>query len=42
MRYDQVNISKEHRSFKTKPQLATEILKQDVYRGVEFDWVGGD
>jgi SRSO17 transposase len=30
------------RSFKTKPELALEMLKQDIARGVKFDWIGGD
>lgn len=27
---------------KTKPQLALEMLKEDISRGVKFDWIGGD
>lgn len=29
-------------SLKTKPELALEMLKQDIARGVKFDWIGGD
>lgn len=35
-------IPKEHQVFKTKPQLALELVKQAVDAGVEFDFVGGD
>jgi len=35
-------IPGKHQSFKTKPQLALEMLKQDIARGVQFDWIGGD
>ena len=28
--------------FKTKPELALDMIKQDIKRGVRFDWVGGD
>lgn len=35
-------IPKEKRIFKTKPQLALEIIKANVKLGVEFDWIGGD
>ncbi len=30
------------RQFKTKPKLALSLIKQDVERGVVFDWIGGD
>ncbi len=29
-------------TFQTKPALAIEMLKQDIERGVKFDWIGGD
>lgn len=35
-------IPERFQSFKTKPQLALEMLKQDIARGVQFDWIGGD
>ena len=28
--------------FKTKPELALEMIKQDIERGVIFGWIGGD
>ena len=28
--------------FKTKPELALAMIKQDIERGVVFDWIGGD
>ena len=27
---------------KTKPELALDMIKQDIERGIEFDWIGGD
>jgi SRSO17 transposase len=41
-RCEQAGIPEIHRSFKTKQQLAIEMLKQDIARGVKFDWIGGD
>jgi SRSO17 transposase len=35
-------IPKEHVKFKTKPQLALEMIDQMVDEGIAFDWVGGD
>lgn len=35
-------IPKEHIKFKTKPQLALEMVDEMVNEGVKFDWVGGD
>ena len=29
-------------TYKTKPELAFDMIKQDVERGVKFDWIGGD
>jgi SRSO17 transposase len=40
-RCEKAGIPKEHRSFKTKPQLALELIKAKVKLGVEFDWIGG-
>ncbi len=36
------DIPEEHIKFKTKPQLALEIIDEMVNEGVAFDWVGGD
>ena len=41
-RCEEAAIPEEFRNFKTKPQLAVEMLKQDIERGVKFDWIGGD
>jgi SRSO17 transposase len=41
-RCEKAGIPAECRDFKTKPQLALELIKQDIERGVVFDWVGGD
>ncbi len=35
-------IPKQDISFKTKPQLALEMIDEMISDGVEFDWVGGD
>lgn len=35
-------IPKEHVNFKTKPQLALEMIDQMIHEGIAFDWVGGD
>jgi SRSO17 transposase len=37
-----VGIPEEHIKFKTKPQLALEMIDEMVNEGIEFDWVGGD
>ena len=42
LRCTQAGIPKEHIKFKTKPQLALEMIDQMVGEGIEFDWVGGD
>jgi len=41
-RYDKAKIPEENRAYKTKPELALEMIDEDIKRGVEFDWVGGD
>lgn len=41
-RYDSVGIPDNFQQFKTKPQLALDMIKQDIERGVKFDWIGGD
>ena len=35
-------IPKQQMKFKTKPELALEMIDQKVIDGIEFDWVGGD
>ena len=42
MRMDKADIPEEHRSYKTKPQLALEIIDEAVKNGVCFDCVGED
>jgi SRSO17 transposase len=42
IRCDIAGIPDDEREFKTKPQLALEMLKSDVESGVKFGWVGGD
>lgn len=39
---DKAGIPEEYRVYKTKPQLALEMIDQDIANGVEFDWIGGD
>ncbi len=41
-RCEKAGIPKENQVFKTKPQLAIELIRQDIERGVKFDWIGGD
>jgi len=38
----EAGIPQEHIEFRTKPQLALEMVDQAISGGVEFDWVGGD
>jgi len=42
VRCNEAKIPKEHQVYKTKPALALEMIKQDMARGVDFDWIGGD
>jgi len=35
-------IPTEFQTYKTKPVLAIEMIKEDLARGVKFDWIGGD
>ncbi len=42
IRCEKAGIPERFSSFKTKPELALEMLEQDIARGVKFDWVGGD
>ncbi len=41
-RCDKAKIPVENRTYKTKPELALEMIDEDIERGVEFDWIGGD
>lgn len=41
-RCNNAGIPKEEMTFKTKPQLALEMINQKIKDGVEFDWIGGD
>ena len=36
------DIPKEAITFKTKPQLALEMVDQAISEGISFDWIGGD
>lgn len=39
---DKAGIPEKERQFRTKPELALEMVKMDIANGVSFDWVGGD
>lgn len=41
-RCEKAGIPADKRTFKTKPQLALEMIKAKVKLGVKFDWIGGD
>lgn len=41
-RCDKAHIPDDKRTFKTKPELALEMIKAKVALGVKFDWIGGD
>ena len=41
-RCEGAKIPEASRTFKTKPELALEMIKQDIARGITFDWIGGD
>jgi len=41
-RCEEAKIPEENRAYKTKPELALDMIKQDIERGVVFDWIGGD
>ena len=41
-RCDKAHIPDNKRIFKTKPELALEMIKTKVALGVKFDWIGGD
>lgn len=42
IRCNQAAIPNDQRQYKTKPQLALDIIDECVENGVNFDWVGGD
>jgi SRSO17 transposase len=42
VRCDKAHIPEDKVVFKTKPQLALEMIKTKVALGVKFDWIGGD
>lgn len=35
-------IPKDAMQFKTKPELALDMIDEDILNGVQFDWIGGD
>lgn len=41
-RCDKAHIPPLNVTFKTKPQLALEMIKAKVELGIKFDWIGGD
>lgn len=41
-RCDKAKVPAENRTYKSKPELALEMIDEDIERGVEFDWIGGD
>lgn len=41
-RCKKAGIPESEMQFKTKPELALDMIKQDIERGVKFDWIGGD
>lgn len=41
-RCQEAKIPEASRIYKTKPELALEMIKQDIASGVSFDWIGGD
>jgi SRSO17 transposase len=41
-RCKEAGIPEQERRFRTKPELALEIIDECVENGVSFDWVGGD
>ncbi len=42
VRSEAASIPKEYQEFKTKPQLALDMIDETIAQGVHFDWVGGD
>ena len=41
-RCKKAGIPEDCQKYKTKPELALLMIKQDIARGVMFDWIGGD
>jgi len=41
-RCQEAGIPKENRTFKTKLELAVDIIRQQVENGISFDYIGGD
>jgi SRSO17 transposase len=41
-RCKQAGVPKSAMDFKTKPELALEMIDQKLKQGIEFDWIGGD
>jgi SRSO17 transposase len=41
-RCDKAKIPIQNRTYKTKPELALDMIDEDLARGVKFDWIGGD
>ncbi|MGL1889670.1 MAG: transposase [Reichenbachiella sp.] len=41
-RCEKAGIPEDQHSFKTKPQLALDMIDEMINNNVEFDWVGGD
>lgn len=41
-RCEKAKIPKSAIVYKTKPELAYDMILQDIERGVKFDWIGGD
>lgn len=41
-RCNKAGIPEDQQAYKTKPQLALEMIKWDKKLGVQFDWIGGD
>lgn len=42
VRCQEAGIPKENRTFKTKLELALDIIRQQVENGISFDYIGGD
>ena len=42
LRCQKAGIPREDIKYKTKPQLALEMVDQAISEGIEFDWIGGD
>jgi SRSO17 transposase len=42
MRCDQADIPDDQREYRTKPQLALDIIDECIENKVSFDWIGGD